>query len=165
VISSRAAVIVCLGLLAACPHHPPGGGGQGTGVATGSGTAAPPVDAGPRVVVAGQPILPADGVACPALGCVYHAGASAYYACLSGGAGICFHFGAPCEPADHCMFDAGDGKYKTCSTAVEGACTAWGAACEPASACMFDPTDGMHHHCDAAKDGACTQWGDLCDPG
>ena len=159
--------LVCAAALsvAACPHRGDGGGtGPGTGKGTGSGTGGKVTpDAGVRV--AGQPLLPVDGVSCPALGCVYHAGANAYFACTSGDEGICFHYGAPCAPVDSCMFDAADGRYKTCASPAEGTCSSWGAACAPADACLFDAADGLHHHCDTVVDGACTAWGALCDPG
>ncbi len=150
--------------LAACPR-----GGDQIPPGNGSGTGAAKLDAGvaaaPDAAISGQALLPADGIACRPLGCVYHAGAAGYFACTSGGAGSCFHFGAACAPADGCMFDAGDGRYKSCTSIVEGTCSAWGAACAPASGCMYDARDSLHHSCAATTDGRCTSWGAVCDPG
>jgi len=128
----RARLLAGIFLLAACPH-PHGGGGAGTGTASGTAAHHPEVtpDAAPVVRQSGQPMLPADGVACPAMGCVYHAGANAYFACLSGGAGICFHFGSPCEPRDSCMFDAADGMHHHCDQVTDGKCAQWGDLCDP----------------------------------
>ncbi|HEX4452655.1 MAG TPA: hypothetical protein VH143_17380 [Kofleriaceae bacterium] len=104
-------------------------------------------------------------VGCPNPTCAFHAGAGSYFTCLSGGAGICFHFGAPCAPADGCMFDPQTGSYHTCAKAVEGACAQWtGNACMPANACLFDAADGLHHHCDQVTGGACAKYGALCAP-
>jgi hypothetical protein len=113
---------------------------------------------------AGTPLLPVEGVACAALGCVYHAGARAYFACTSAAAGTCFHFGGPCTPVEACQFDPGDGRYKQCDAVVEGACTRWGAACAPASGCLYDPRDGLHHRCEQVTDGKCARRGALCTP-
>lgn len=145
--------------LVACGHPavqhatPPGGTthavAQGSGSTTGS--AAP------------TPVTVTD-VGCLAPSCAYHAGAAAYFTCLAGGAGACFHFGAPCAPADGCMFDAKDRTYKQCGKPVEGQCQQWGAACAPASACMFDPASGLHHHCDQITGGTCAHYGALCAP-
>jgi hypothetical protein len=135
-----------------------------------------PVIAGvpPRPNVAGAgvakaPPAPAHAAVVPDIGCLattcaFHAGAAAYFTCLSGGAGVCFHFGAPCAPADGCMFDPGDRTYKQCATPVEGTCRSWGAACAPRSGCMFDPADGLHHHCDDVAGGTCKRYGALCAP-
>jgi len=133
------------------PAAPPGARSTATGPAA---PAAPPPGA----------LLPVDGIACGGVGCVYHPGARGYFACLSGGAGTCFHFGAPCAPADSCLFDAADRRYKHCDQVVEGTCVRWGATCAPASACFYNPSDQLHHHCDAIKDGACARWGALCTP-
>jgi hypothetical protein len=108
------------------------------------------------------PVVPDIG--CLATTCAFHAGAAAYFTCLSGGAGACFHFGAPCTPADRCMYDPGDRTYKQCAAPVEGTCSRWGGACAPAAACMFDPTDGLHHHCDEVTGGTCKHYGELCAP-
>jgi len=111
-----------------------------------------------------DPVPEARDVPCPAPTCAFHAGAAAYFTCLAGGAGACFHFGARCAPADSCMFDPGDRTYKECKNPVEGVCRTWAAACAPASKCMFNPVDGLHHHCDNASGGTCKQWGALCAP-
>jgi hypothetical protein len=105
-------------------------------------------------------------VGCPNPTCAFHAGAGSYFTCLSGGAGICFHFGAPCAPADGCMFDSQTRAYHPCAKAVEGACAQWNASatCAPANACMFDPDDGLHHHCDQLNGGSCAKYGALCAP-
>jgi hypothetical protein len=78
------------------------GGGRTTG-GTGSGSAQP---------VGGGPAGSAPDVGCLTPTCAYHAGANGYFTCLAGGAGTCFHFGAPCTPKDSCMYDAGDRTYK-----------------------------------------------------
>lgn len=113
------------------------GSGTGSGSArvagTGSGSAHP----------AGTPAVIPD-VGCLVTSCAYHAGANAYLTCLSGGAGVCFHFGGPCNPPDSCMFDAASKAYKQCASPVEGSCQQWGAACTPAKGCMYTPTDGLH---------------------
>jgi hypothetical protein len=133
-------------------------GGSGAGghpmVAVGSGSAKP----------AAEPVGALRDVGCLTPSCAYHAGANAYFTCLSGGAGACFHFGGPCTPKDSCMYDAADGTYKQCARAVEGTCQAWGSACAPASACMFSPADGLHHHCDEIAGGTCKRYGAPCAP-
>ena len=123
-------------------------------------TSAPAKGATPVAVTAST--VPEIG--CLTTTCAYHAGAGAYFTCLAGGAGACFHFGAACAPADHCMFDPGDRTYKQCAAPVEGTCSKWGAACQPQSACMFDPADGLHHHCDEPAAGTCKKYGALCAP-
>ena len=116
------------------------------------------------VGVATPPDVAARDVPCPAPSCAYHAATAAYFTCLAGGAGACFHFGSRCTPTDACMYDATDRTYKQCTNASEGTCRTWAAACEPTSKCMFDPIDGLHHHCDDAGGGACKHWGALCAP-
>ena len=127
----------------------------------------PPRGAAPANNGASDPALASISV--PAIGCLaptcaFHAGAGAYFTCLAGGAGTCFHFGAACAPADACMYDPGDRQYKTCAKPSEGVCTQWGAACAPVSKCMFDPADGLHHQCDDVAGGACKRFGALCAP-
>jgi len=109
-------------------------------------------------------LAPLPDVGCPMPTCVYHVGGGAYFTCLAGGAGACFHFGGPCTPADSCMYDPTDHHYKTCATASEGVCAKWAASCTPAHACMFDPVDGLQHHCDSVSDGTCQRFGALCAP-
>lgn len=103
-------------------------------------------------------------VGCPTPTCAFHAGAGAYFTCLSGSAGACFHFGPACAPSDLCMYDPGDRTYKKCAQASEGACTQWGAPCAPASKCMFNPSDGLNHQCDEITGGGCKRYGALCAP-
>jgi hypothetical protein len=103
-------------------------------------------------------------IGCPQPTCAFHAGGGAYFTCLAGGAGACFHFGAPCTPSDTCMYDPADRSYKECARASEGTCQQWGAACAPASKCMFNATDGLHHQCDDVSGGACKRYGALCAP-
>ena len=110
------------------------------------------------------PVAMAPDVGCLAPSCVFHAGGGAYFTCLAGGAGACFHFGGPCAPADGCMYDPSTHDYKHCAHPVEGMCTQWGAACAPASGCMFDPASGLHHHCDEIAGGSCKRYGALCSP-
>jgi hypothetical protein len=121
------------------------------GSGSGHGSAAP------------EPTTVAD-VGCLTPSCAFHAGTATYFTCLAGGAGACFHFGAPCTPADSCMFDPADKTYKSCARAVEGQCQQWGAACAPAAGCMFDPQDGLHHHCEQVSGGTCARYGALCAP-
>jgi hypothetical protein len=138
----------------------PPGSGKSHVVAVGNGSAAPHG----RGSAAQLPVGDAPDIGCLTPSCAFHAGAAAYFTCLSGGAGACFHFGAPCTPADACMYDPGDRTYKQCAKPVEGACGQWGAACAPRAACMFDPADGLHHHCDDGGTGTCKRYGALCAP-
>ncbi len=147
--------------LAACGPKPTdvksgGSGGGGHVAGAGSGSAKPAVG----------PVGTVPDVGCLQPSCAYHAGANAYFTCLAGGAGACFHFGGPCTPKDSCMYDATDRTYKQCTRAVEGSCQQWGAACAPANACMFSPTDRLHHTCDEvdASHGSCKRYGALCAP-
>lgn len=110
----------------------------------------------------GPVVLP--NIGCPTPTCAFHAGAGAYFTCLAGGAGTCFHFGPACTPADGCMFDPQDRTYKQCARSSEGTCQQWGAACAPGSKCMFDVADGLHHACDDAAGGTCKHYGGLCAP-
>jgi hypothetical protein len=127
-------------------------------------TVPPPAHVGSGSGSADTATASAPDIGCLTTSCAFHAGAAAYFTCLAGGAGACFHFGGPCTPADACMFDPGDRTYKHCARSIEGTCAQWATACAPASACMFDPTDGLHHHCDDAADGACRHYGALCRP-
>jgi hypothetical protein len=156
-------VIVALVAFAACGSGKPqvtsaGGGTKTTGTQTtagGQGTSGGQHDAPPGKV---------PDVGCLQPSCVYHAGTGGYFSCLAGGAGLCFHYGAPCAPADACMFDGSDGLYKQCGSIVEGRCAQWGSACAPASGCMYSPADGLHHACAASTGGACKQYGAPCAP-
>jgi hypothetical protein len=107
-------------------------------------------------------VLPAVG--CPSPTCVFHAGASGYFTCLSSGAGACFHFSSSCAPLDSCMYDPLDRLYKHCAKASEGLCLQWGVACTPATRCMFKPSDGLHHQCEEVAGGGCQRYGALCAP-
>ncbi len=153
-------------ILVACGHpsaetkHPVTAG-TGSNAPAPKVTPPPPVNPGAGGAIAAVVI---KDLGCPAPTCVYHAGGAAYFNCLAGGAGMCFHFGAPCAPADSCMYDPADRAYKQCAKPVEGTCAQFGAGCAPASKCMFDPADGLHHHCDAAPGGKCTAYGALCAP-
>jgi hypothetical protein len=153
--------VVIAVLLAACSHPPEP---KAANRPPGKGSGAPVPIAGGGSNVGQDPVAEPHDVPCSAPTCAFHAGAAAYFTCLAGGAGACFHFGARCAPSDGCMFDPGDRKYKHCNDAVEGVCRTWAAACEPASKCMFNPADGLHHHCDDASGGTCTRWGALCAP-
>lgn len=157
-------------LLSACsgsspaPAHPPTTNSGDSGSATASTTVVHRGTGGVLPTSAGSAAIVPD-VGCPSPSCAYHANAAGYFTCLSGGDGVCFHFGAPCTPADRCMFDAGGKAYKQCAKIVEGQCVEWAAqACAPASACMFDPDDGLHHHCDEVAGGGCKKYGGLCAP-
>ncbi len=163
----RLAPALLLVALSACPG--PGdrtGGGQvapdggGKGKPGGSARDKP---AGPGGPAAGA-LLPAEGIACAASSCVYHAGGDGYFACLAGGGGTCFHYGAPCEPAARCMYHRGAAAYRTCDKVREGRCVTYGAACEPPGRCMFDARDGLHRTCKRVDQGRCVEPGPVCDP-
>lgn len=147
--------------LVACGHPdvkhatPPGGPNGASHPTAGSGAG--------HGSAALAPIAVTD-VGCLTPTCAYHAGAAAYFTCLAGGAGACFHFGGPCTPKDSCMYDPSDRTYKTCARPVEGQCQQWGGACAPATGCMFDPQDGLHHHCEQVTGGTCARYGALCAP-
>jgi hypothetical protein len=153
--SRRVRTAVILLALAACGGHPTAPRSQPAktpphvGSASGSATAPDPVLA---------------DIGCLQTSCAFHAGAGAYFTCLAGGAGACFHFGGPCAPPDGCMYDPSDRTYKTCTKAVEGTCAAWGATCAPKATCVFDPKDGLYHRCDDPAAGACKKYGELCAP-
>jgi hypothetical protein len=157
-------VLVTLGLGAAvgCGGGKPqvasaGGGARTTGTQTTAGTHG----------TTGQLDTPAGkvpDVGCLQPSCAYHAGTGGYFSCMAGGAGLCFHYGAPCSPRDGCMFDSIDGLYKQCTSIVEGRCARWGGACVPASGCMYSPADRMHRACAASSGGACQQYGASCAP-
>lgn len=141
----------------------PGGtasdGEAGSGAGS-SGGAAPSAPRGKP----GTPLLDPSGTSCAASSCAFHAGGGGYFHCLAGGAGSCFHFGSPCQPADACMFDPADRGYKKCSEIVEGKCLRFGAACEPSGACWYRPEDRLYHECLQRKPGGCAKWGELCAP-
>ena len=162
----RHAIVILAALVSGCgqpadPKHP---APAPVGPTKTGGPAKPPpagkanAGAGPSAPI----VLPAIG--CPTPSCVFHAGAAAYFTCLAGGAGACFHFGAACAPADACMYDPADRTYKHCARMTEGACEQWGAACAPASKCMFSAADGLHHTCDDVAGGGCKRYGALCAP-
>jgi hypothetical protein len=144
--------------------NPPTTKRPGSGSGSGSGS-----DQDARV---GQTVKPtvstgsgtARDIGCLKPSCAFHAGASGYFTCQSGGAGTCFHFGAPCTPEGACMYDAAARSYKQCTKPVEGNCQAWGSACAPASKCMFDARDNLHRTCDSIDGGACKKFGALCAP-
>lgn len=121
---------------------------------TGSGQASAAISPPPEPVKIG----------CPQPSCVYHAGANGYFTCFASGNGVCFHYGAPCTPADGCMVDAAERKYKQCANVEEGMCSQWGATCSPRSACMFRFEDSLHRHCDEMANGTCKHYGELCAP-
>jgi hypothetical protein len=131
--------------------------GQGSGATTTTAT-----HAGSGAGSAAVAIAP--DVGCLTATCAYHQGTATYFTCLAGGAGVCFHFGAACTPAESCMIDAADRTYKKCTSPVEGTCTQWGTACAPANACMFSFDDGLYHHCDEVAGGSCKRYGALCAP-
>jgi len=161
---SRLALLAGLLTLAACPHSKD----DGTGPGSGTGTSAKKVDAGIDELpdrTPGNPLLPPEGIDPRGLACVYHAAGAGYFTCTNANAGLCFHYGAPCNPSDACMFDSSTGRYKTCAAIVEGTCATWGASCAPADACMYEPKTGLHHTCEQPDDGACSKWGAVCDPG
>lgn len=141
-----------------------GCGGRAPEAKQGGGHVATHPAAGPGPGSAVPPPVVLPDVGCLTTSCAFHAGGAAYFTCLAGGAGTCFHFGGPCTPPDACMYDPADRSYKQCQRPVEGTCQQWAAACAPKSACMFDPADGMHHHCDELAGGACKRYGALCAP-
>lgn len=147
-------------VIAACGgHNPDVKSGTSSGSAHVSGSESGAGSAKPVGPVASVP-----EVGCLAPSCVFHAGGAAYFTCLAGGAGACFHFGGPCTPPDSCMYDPSSHDYKQCARPVEGTCAQWGGACAPKTACMFDPASGLHHHCDQIAGGTCKQYGALCSP-
>jgi hypothetical protein len=145
------------------PKHPTGPGSTGGGGGTGGGGTAKRGGGGGTGAGGASDPKPKD-IACLVPSCVYHAGVNAYFACQSGGAGTCFHYGPACTPAAACMYDAAARSYKQCTKVSEGTCGAWGAACAPESRCMFNPADGMHHACDDVSGGTCKRYGALCAP-
>jgi hypothetical protein len=156
-------VLVGLFVIAACGGHTPEPVHNGAGSNAPSGSNTAPIAMGSAVGSAA--IVPEVG--CPNPTCAFHAGAGSYFTCLSGGAGICFHFGGPCAPSDGCMFDPQTRAYRSCAKPVEGSCAQWSTTtttCAPANACMFDPDDGMHHHCEQISGGSCAKYGALCAP-
>lgn len=165
------AIACCLAVaLAACPGGnqgptTPGGGTRGSGGGTrGSGSGGGSGSATDDVLP--DPAVAAAGVPCVDPGCVYHGGlvAGAYFSCFSSGNGACFHFGAPCAPADACMYDAASQAYRHCDAVVQGACATFAAACTPKSACAYNPADNLHHTCESWSSGKCGRWGALCAP-
>jgi hypothetical protein len=150
--------------LVACGSSPPAQHGP---TPPSNGSAGPVATMPPAGSAAGSgapPAIAVKDIGCPSPTCAYHAGANGYFTCLAGGAGACFHFGAPCTPTAGCMYNATEHAYRTCTNPVEGQCQQWGAACAPASLCMFDPDDGNHHHCDEVAGGTCKRFGALCAP-
>jgi len=159
----RHVIVIVAALVVGCGHPAdPKHAGPPSAGAKKIGSSIPPA---PISNVAGgnaAVVLPAVG--CPSPTCAFHAGASGYFTCLSGGAGACFHFGAPCAPVDACMYDPTDRSYKHCARPSEGVCQQWGVACAPATKCMFNSADGLHHQCDEIAGGGCKRYGALCAP-
>ncbi|HRC59048.1 MAG TPA: hypothetical protein PKU97_24165, partial [Kofleriaceae bacterium] len=138
----------------------------GTGSAPGDGRAHLPTVPG-ELGAPGKPrasLLDPRGAACVAAPCTYHAGTDGFFACLAGGSGACFHFGAPCQPADDCMLDGSDRRYKRCTQVVDGRCQRFAAPCAPPGTCWMHPDDGLYRECTQRQAGACARWGELCDP-
>lgn len=113
---------------------------------------------------AGTPLLDPSGVACAPVSCVYHGGAGAHFSCLAGGQGACFHFGAPCQPADDCVVDPSDRSFRRCAELVTGACQRFGAACAPRGSCWYRAEEALYRECLEKHPGRCGKWGALCDP-
>jgi hypothetical protein len=154
-------IAAALLLLGGCPKGPAKKESSGAGKLESGASRA---DAGPA---SDKPTPPPGELAFAADGprpCVFHAGASAYFRCLSGADGTCFHYGASCEPADQCMFDPASGSYRQCRKGGEGRCAEYGDACQPADACYFASDDSRYHSCQKAASGRCTSYGDLCNP-
>ena len=107
---------------------------------------------------------PMTFASCEAQPCMRHSGRGRYYQCLNAGGGLCFHYGAPCEPADQCMLDQASATYRKCQRARSGECLEFGAACEPGNRCAADPRDGTYHTCDQFADGKCQHFGAPCTP-
>ncbi len=146
--------------LGACGGPPAAKRPDGSGGAAGGGSAVKPATG--ATPVAGAVAI--KDIGCLAPTCAFHAGAGAYFTCQSSGAGMCFHFGAPCTPANACMYDPATKSYKVCQKPIEGTCQTWGAACAPASKCMYDATALAHRACDAIDGGTCQRYGALCAP-
>ncbi|HEU0032462.1 MAG TPA: hypothetical protein VFQ53_17640 [Kofleriaceae bacterium] len=112
----------------------------------------------------GGGVVALKDIGCPSPSCAFHPNAGAYFTCLSGGAGTCFHFGPACTPDGACMYDPKARSYKQCTKPVEGQCFAWAGACAPASKCMIDPTDNLYKTCDDVSGGTCRKFAALCAP-
>ena len=156
-------IVIVVALVVGCGHpadpaHPTVAAARPTKI----NGASKPAPSGPGAASKAVATVPDIGCLVPT--CVFHAGAGAYFTCLAGGAGTCFHFGASCAPADQCMYDPADRRYKQCGRASEGVCLAWGQACAPARKCMFSASDGLHHQCEEVADGSCKRYGALCAP-
>ena len=87
-------------ILVACGHpsaetkHPVTAG-TGSNAPALKVTPPPPMNPGAGGAIAAVVI---KDLGCPAPTCVYHAGGAAYFNCLAGGAGMCFHFGPTVGP-------------------------------------------------------------------
>lgn len=162
VVAVLAGMLACSGPSRAAPQRPAPGVGPAPATAAdraGSGAQAPGGKGAGKA-----PLLDPAGTSCDVAACAYHAGVGRTFVCLAGGAGACFHFGAPCQPADDCMLDGSDGTYKRCTQAVDGACLRFAGACAPQGSCWFRPDEGLYRECTQRKPGACGQWGALCKP-
>jgi hypothetical protein len=155
----RAALLSSLAIaLAACG----GAGPAATGTRSAAQSAQPGGNPAPRR--APGPSRPMTFAPCPAAPCMLHAGRGRYHQCLHAGAGLCFHYGAPCAPADSCMLDAASAQYRKCQRVLGGECAEFGAACEPGGRCMLDPRDGVHRTCDQVSGGKCQRFAAPCTP-
>ncbi len=97
--------------LAACGPKTPSATHAGGGTGSGSGAGGRTTAGQGSGATAGQGsgrVASVPDVGCLTPTCAYHAGGGGYFTCLAGGAGVCFHFGGPCAPADACMFDPAD---------------------------------------------------------
>ncbi len=154
------------GLTIACSSPAGGAGPKPVVPVQPTPTGAQPVAGDPARPPAqpGKPLLDPAGQSCTSAPCAYHAGTASYFHCLAGGAGACFHFGSPCQPADACMFDATARSYKRCAEIVEGKCQRYGAACEPSGSCWYRPEDRLYRECLERRPGSCARWGEPCTP-
>lgn len=163
-----AALAVMVTVLTACPAKSTGPDPAGPRNSKGTGTTV--VDAG---VKPADPKhdgdeattgIPVGGASCDAPRCIYHAGADAHFACLSGSDGMCFHLGARCTPTNPCVFEKSSGRYRKCERFVQGACASFGGNCEPEAGCAYNPAAVRYQLCEDFAAGVCRQFGAACDP-
>ena len=156
----RAAVLSSLAVaLTACGGARPAAPGSGSAVRSASQPGRNPAPRRAR-----GPSRPKTFAPCQNAPCMLHAGRGRYHRCLHAGAGLCFHYGAPCTPADQCMLDPASAQYRRCQRAVGGECAQFGAACEPGGRCMLDPGDGVHRTCEQVSGGKCQRFAAPCMP-
>ncbi len=156
-------LVVGLVLVAACSAPPKAAPQLPTASHEVANDSAGPPAGGARTA-AGAPLIDPSGASCAPLACVYHGGAGGYFSCLAGGQGSCFHFGAPCQPADDCMLDPSERSFRRCLELVAGVCQRFAAACAPRGSCWYRADEAQYRECLEKTPGRCGKWGALCDP-